>query len=125
MKTDWAALPILLCALGLAFTPSAWSQGAETAEQHLKWAESYRDLAEFARQDIADYKKAKESYARHSGSSASTQIEASLKEYDELIAEDEALLADFKILQEWHRRRAKELQGEARKKVKNGLDSTV
>jgi len=31
MKANWAALPILLSAV-LAFTPSARSQGAETAE---------------------------------------------------------------------------------------------
>lgn len=110
MKTYGFAFLILLGLLSFAFPNQGWSQVLETAEQHLKQAESYGELAEWQRQDIAGYKKGRENFLKRSGSPGSTQAEANLKEYDDLIAEDEALLIDFRILEEWHRARAKEFE---------------
>lgn len=111
MKTYGITFLILVGLFSFVFPNQGWSQVLDTAEQHLKQAESYRELGEWQRQDIAGYKRERENFAKRSGPSGSPQVEASFKEYDQLIAEDESLLADFKILEEWHRRRAKELVG--------------
>lgn len=110
MKTAGVVFVILLGLLSFAFPNRGWSQVLETTEQHLKQAESYRELAEWVGQDIAGYKREKGNFLKRSEPSGSTQVETSLKEYNDLIAEDEALLADFKILEEWHKARAKELE---------------
>lgn len=110
MKTAGVVFVVLLGFMSFAFPNQGWSQVLETADQHLKQAESYRELAEWQRQDIAGYKRERENFLRRSASSGSTQVEGGLKEYDDMIVEDEALLVDFKILEEWHRRRAKELE---------------
>lgn len=111
MKTCGVTFGILLGLFSFAFPNQGWSQVLETAEQHLKQAESYRELVEMQRQDVAAYRKGKEDFVRRLDSSQSGLRESSIREYDELIAEDEALLADFKILEGWHRARAKELEG--------------
>lgn len=111
MKTAGVVFVILLGLLSFAFPNQDWSQVLETAEQHLKQAESYRELVEMQRQDVAAYRKGKEDFVRRLDSSQSGLRESSIREYDELIAEDKALLADFKILEKWHRKRAKELEG--------------
>ncbi|MBI4115191.1 MAG: hypothetical protein HY447_01310 [Candidatus Omnitrophica bacterium] len=111
MKTDGVVFVILLVLLSFAFPNQGWPQVLETAAQHLKQAESYRELAEWQREDIAGYKRERENFTKRSRPSASPQLKESIKEYDDLISEEEALLADFKILEEWHRTRAKELEG--------------
>jgi len=124
MKTQMVVLTVLVLAVSLSFPVLGWSQAVQTAQDHLALAQTYQEKANLERQALAGYAREK----ANSGSilgiisnrSETPRVKEMDRDYDRLIAEKKAKVAEFHQLAQMHRLWAKELEKlEDQKKVEN------
>ena len=109
-----SAFIVFVVAIGLLFPMQGWSIAPETTQGHLTLAQTYQEKADAQRQLIAEHERMKADYKEQVATSPkfSSSLVAKMNEHcDAIIAKAKDLAAEFAKFSEWHKMRAKELEG--------------
>ncbi|PIW65425.1 MAG: hypothetical protein COW12_01955 [Candidatus Omnitrophica bacterium CG12_big_fil_rev_8_21_14_0_65_45_16] len=114
MKTQMVVITVLVLAVSFGFPVQGRSQTVQTAQDHLALAQVYQEKANSEKQLLAGYVREKAKNGVIAGI-FSTRSEAPLvkakdRDYNRLIAEKKAKIAESSQLAQMHRLWAKELE---------------